>query len=162
MRMARFAPALLVLALPAAADACLGSPPGDGFAFIHSALPTPLPDGVFIAEVEIKRADAGRGWRSRFRARVSKVVQGDSKISRIVLEPDWRTSCSSFFANGTSGLILGIPRGWKGKTPILAPIYVHGNDGYRLEDGYEVPIECRDKPCRPAIFLDGERLEDSP
>jgi len=144
MRFARLAAAALLAGLSAAAEACAGTP---GFALIHSALPAPLPEGVFIADVEIDRSTLRNYSGEGVRARVRQVVQGDRHASQIVLRSSITTSCDAPLANGAAGLILGLPRGWEGYALIVDPITVHRLDGFRLADGFSVPVQCREKPC---------------
>jgi hypothetical protein len=145
MAFARFAFALaLAVGLSGVAQACPGTP---GFAVIHSALPRPLPEGVFIAEVEIDRTTLRSYWGRGIRARVRHVVQGDPRVTRIILRNEVTTSCDAPLANGATGLILGLPRGRRQGVLIVEPITAHANDGFRLPDGISVPLECRAKPC---------------
>lgn len=138
------AAALLAAGLPAAAEACGASP---GFALIHSALPMPLPDGVFIAEVEIDRSTLRDYMGNGVRARVTRVIQGDPEAADLLLRNSFITSCDAPLANGASGLLLGLPRGREGEVLIVDPITAHRIDGFRLADGFSVPLECREKPC---------------
>jgi len=144
MWFARLAAAALLAGLPAAAEACGGTP---GFALIHSALPSPLPEGVFIADVEIDRSTLRNYSGGGVRARVRQVIQGDPQVSQIILRSGITTSCDAPLANGAAGLILGLPRGREGDALIVDPITVHRLDGFRLADGFSVPVQCRERPC---------------
>ena len=146
---ARLAAAALLAGLPAAAEACGVSP---NRALIHSALPAPLPEGVFIAEVEIDLSTMRDYGEGGVRAEVKRVVQGDPQAVRLILRSDYTTSCDAPLANGAAGLILGLPRGREGEALIVHPIAAHRNDGFRLTDGFSVRPECRDKPCRVEII----------
>jgi hypothetical protein len=132
----RVAAALLVAGLPAAADACGLSP---GFALIHSALPRPLPQGLFIAQVEIDRSTIS-GYQSfaGVRARVIKVIQGAAGTTAILLKPHEITSCDAPLRNGSSGFIVGIPRGVEGDVLVVEPLTADVRDGYRLPDGFSI------------------------
>lgn len=135
---------LLTAGLPVAAEACTLSP---GLALIHSALPAPLPQGLFIAEVEIDRSTVREFADARVRARVTKVIQGDADVSRLLLRAGFITNCDEPLANGSTGLLLGVPRGYEGGVLVVEPITARRINAYRLPDGFSVPLECRGPRC---------------
>ncbi|HYE28946.1 MAG TPA: hypothetical protein VEA61_12045 [Allosphingosinicella sp.] len=139
------AAALIAAAVPAAGEACSYSP---GLALIHSALPTRLPKGVFVAEVEIDRSTVRESRDAVALARVTKVIQGDPDVSQLRLRMGPITHCDEPLANGAAGLLLGLPRGREGHALVVEPIFVHRIYAYRLPDGFSLPAECRGESCR--------------
>jgi hypothetical protein len=114
-----------------AACACGVSP---SFAVIHSALPDPLPEGAFVAEVEIKTKDQWQLYATGLRAYVTKTIVGTSQVERVILRLPVaeNTSCDAPFANGRSGIIVGIPEKRKGKALVVWPVLVSRYDGFTL------------------------------
>ena len=133
--MKRFALATAGCALLGAAPAlaCGVDPP---FAIVHSALPTPLPTGAIIADVEFETGDP-RAYRQTVRARVRRMIQGpDTPI--LLLEPVRTNSCDAPFRNGRSGLIVAVLVDSRDGVPVARPIVVDMRDGFRLPDGYQL------------------------
>ncbi len=118
----------------------------DHNAYIHDALPSPLPKGTFVAEVEfepVPEQGATREvlWGTGIRARVHRVLQGDYRGNDVIARPTLLTSCDTIFGNGRAGLIVAIPRGLQNGTLVIDPITAPSADGYRLPDGFQVDAE---------------------
>ena len=118
----------------ASADACPGLS-----ALIHSAPPADPDRRLVVARVEVEWADPellhGRGVS----ARVIRMIQGDYDGELMILWSEG-TSCSNPFANGRSGLIVGIPLGLENGILRVEAVEVSPDRGsYRLPDGYRVP-----------------------
>jgi hypothetical protein len=119
---------------PQSAGACGASP---NFAVVHSALPTPLPAGAFIAEVEIETRDSSKLNTTGLRARVVRAIAGARQGERIILRLTEISSCDAPFANGRSGLLVAIPRRRQGGALVVWPALVSRYDGFRLPDGFQ-------------------------
>jgi len=117
------------------------------FALMHSALPTPLPAGTIVAEV-----DAGPGaadFRAGARVRVRRMIQGEATPTLIVRSGRGPSNCVGFFVNGRTGFIIGTLAGSEGGIPVIWPIFAHRNDGFRLPDGYQLPRPSNQPPPPP-------------
>jgi hypothetical protein len=114
-------------------------------AYIHAALPNPLPSGAFVAEVEFEPLPGAEEYRERMfrglRARVLRVVQGAYRGREVIARPTRMSSCDSIFGNGRRGLIVAIPRGAESGVLVIDPISAWSGDGYRLPNGYEIGPE---------------------
>ena len=137
------AAALLVAAIlsPAKAEAC--SAASGETALIHSALPADLDERLIVARVDVEWPDQqllkGRGVT----ARVIRVIQGDYDGDLMIL---WSAdaSCSRSFDNGRSGLVVGIPLRMEGSSLVVEAFEVSRASGYRLPDGYRIPVSYLD------------------
>ena len=107
-------------------------------AYIHSALPKPLPRGTFIALVDLNpRGD--RAW-------IRRMIQGDRPGDYVVLRPTWWSSCNAPLANGRSGFFVAVVRGKENGILIVDPIEVGPEENYRLPDGWQLPEEFKPAP----------------
>jgi ABC-type thiamin/hydroxymethylpyrimidine transport system permease subunit len=105
-------------------------------ALIHSALPTPLPAGTIIAEVEAA-PDEPQGMMSYgMRVRVRRMIQGDASLVLILRKR--LSSCDDVFGNGRTGFIIAVPIGNSEGIPVVSPFFVHRSVGYRLGDGFHI------------------------
>lgn len=131
---------LILLASVLASSAAYACGLTPSFAVIHSALPDPLPEGAFVAEVEIKTKDEWQLYATGLRARVTKAISGASQIEQVILRLPHTdaTSCDLPFANGRSGLIVGIPGKRKGKALVVWPVLVSRYDGFKLSGVTEI------------------------
>jgi hypothetical protein len=116
------------------ANACGNSP---SYAVVHSALPTPLPTGAFVAEIEIETSDQEKLYTTGLRARVRRAIAGAHQGERIILRLLERTSCDAPFVNGRSGLLVARPWGREGEALVVRPELVSRYDGFRLPDGFQ-------------------------
>lgn len=129
------ASSLLLIAGPA--RACMAADFQE--AFIHSALPRPLPAGAIVADVEFVSADERALYGSGLRARVRRMIQSDYRGATLIVRSRTMTSCDVPFDNGVAGLLIGIPVGMEGETPIVAPVRAQRSEGFRLPNGYALP-----------------------
>lgn len=154
MRLVCFLVAIVGLSLTSPAWAC-----GSGenvFAYIHSVLPTPLPSGTFIAEVEFEPRETddmhGAIIGEDHRAKIIRLVQGDFSGQDIIVRRDFETSCDVEFANGRRGLVIAEPLNIEDGVLVINPVMVMTLDGYRLPDGFQLPRQ-------PSNGLGGVRLK---
>jgi hypothetical protein len=129
--------ALPALLPPGNAAACGIHPPPASI--IHNSLPTPLPAGAIIAEVEVSPEDAESPVVYWIRARVRRMIQGEAAPILILRDFGRMNTCQSPFGNGRAGLIVAVPDGHSDGIPIVRPLYVLRGSGYRLPDGYQLP-----------------------
>src|SRR4051812_19946762 len=62
--------------------------PSNPSAMIHAGLPTPLPTGALIAEVELQPEDVASYFpEGRVRARIIRLIQGDYRGSALIFRP---------------------------------------------------------------------------
>jgi hypothetical protein len=116
--------------------------PSNPPAMIHAALPTPLPAGVLIAEVELRPEDVASYYpEGRVRARIVRLIQGDYRGSALIFRPrnGLVTDCDRPGANGTSGLIVAIPTGYEEGVLVAEAIMAPRSEGFRLPDGFQLP-----------------------
>jgi hypothetical protein len=115
------------------------------YAYIHRALPKPLPQGAIVADVELEPLPEGdyrpHLVRHGIRARVRRMVQGSYNGEFMLVRPVYWTSCDSIFENGRAGFLVAVPRRTEGGTLVVDPIKVSNEDGYRLPDGFKVSRE---------------------
>jgi hypothetical protein len=124
-------------------------------AWIHNALPTPLPRDMIVADVVLERLppalESPQGT-SRWpwgiltygvRARVRRMIQGDPAIRELLLRPVHISSCDSFFANGEEGLIVAAVRRSDHGIVVVHPVGASSRNGYRLPDGEQVEEHLR-------------------
>jgi hypothetical protein len=110
---------------------------------IHNELPSPLPAGTLIAEVDIAPdASESELFRSGVRARIRRLVQGEYRGDFVVLRGGRRHSCYYPFANGRSGLIIGVPLELEGDVLTVRPIEVGRNQRFRLPDGFQLRMDA--------------------
>jgi len=113
------------------------------FAYIHDALPTPLPAGAFVAEVEFEPQETddahGAIVGDNVRGRIIRHIQGDYGGLEILVRRDFRTSCDAELSNGRRGLVVARPLGVEDGVLVIDPILVMPSQGYRLPDGYQFP-----------------------
>lgn len=111
------------------------------FAYIHDALPAPLPTGAFVAEVEFEPQETddvhGAILGDNVRGRVIRHIQGDYGGLEILVRRDFRTSCDAELSNGRRGLVVARPLGVEDGVLVISPVLVTPSDGYRLPDGYQ-------------------------
>lgn len=119
------------------AQACGGTP---SLAIIHSALPEPLPGGLFVAEIEIATDDVRAIYSTGLRAHVKMVIAG-SPIGEVLLRLQEASSCDAPFANGRSGFLIGLITGRAGDRLIISPLLVSPEDSFRLPDGFKLHAE---------------------
>ena len=106
---------------------------------IHRALPSPLPAGTLIADVEIAPdSNPAELFDSGLRARIRRLDQGEFRGDYVLLRAGRQHSCYFPFTNGRSGLIVGIPVGLDGDVLVVRPIEVGRNQGFRLPDGFQL------------------------
>jgi hypothetical protein len=122
----------LLVTFPTHAAACGTSP---FYAIIHSALPKALPDGLFVAEVEVEASDFYPLYTTGLRARVTKLIAGGT-VNEIILRRPVGSSCDAPFANGKSGLVVGIAKQRVGDRLVVWPLLVSRHDGFTLPDGF--------------------------
>lgn len=140
MRIRTAAPIASAIALfwAGSSQACIVS---DGLrSLIHSGLPNPLPADTFIAEVSIDNTRELDFYSDGLRATVRRIVQGDYSGQTIVLRDNIETSCDDLFGNGTSGLVVGRVLGTERGELVIVPIKAVRGEGFRLRDGYVVPL----------------------
>ena len=107
--------------------------------FIHNVLPSPLPAGTLIADVEIASdADAAELFRSGVRARIRRLIQGEYRGDILILRASTQHSCYFPFTNGRSGLIVGVPLAFEDDVLAVDPIEVGRNQHFRLPDGFQL------------------------
>jgi hypothetical protein len=126
---------------PFPAEACRAS--AFHRALIHNALPTPLPEGTFIAAVEFDAHSLATSPLHPIgvRARIIRVIQGEYRgRALIVRKPSWG-SCDHPFQNGAVGFIVGRPVGYEQGLLVVHPIEVPAHSGFRLPDGFQLPAE---------------------
>jgi hypothetical protein len=122
--------------LPAAPATACGTSPH--IAYIHSALPKPLPRGTFIALVDLDpRGD--RAW-------IRRMIQGDRPGDYVVLRTTWWSSCNAPLANGRSGFLVAVVRGRENGILVVDPIEVGPEENYRLPDGWQLPEGFKPTP----------------
>lgn len=145
---------LLLAAIPFAlhlsvgdARACGIHPPPQ--AVFHSALPRPLPAGVIIAEVEAEPDEGGATYPYGMRVRVRRMIQGGAAPA-LLLRTGRTSTCFDAFGNGRSGYVVGVLAGASEGMPIVDPIRVFRQDGYRLPDGWQLPPPSNHSPSPPA------------
>lgn len=124
----------LILAFPKEAQACGGSP---NFAIIHSALPKTMPEGAFVADIEIQTDDAAKLYTTGLRAHVRKMIAG-GPVEDIILRLPSANSCDAPFANGRSGLFVGVAEERSGDELVVSPLLVTRYDGFKLPDGFKL------------------------
>lgn len=124
----------LALTIAVEARACGVSP---SFAVIHSALPKSLPDGLFVANVEIETESEWEIYENGLRAHVKRMIAG-VPVESVILKLPEATSCDKPFANGRSGLVVGIPKEWSGSILIVLPLLVSRYDEFRLPSDFKL------------------------
>lgn len=110
-------------------------------AYVHDALPTPLPTGAFVAEVEFepRETDDAHGGiiGDNVRGRIIRHIQGDYAGWEILVRSELWTSCDAELSNGRRGLIVARPLGVEDGVLVIDPVMVTPSDGYRLPDGFQ-------------------------
>jgi hypothetical protein len=132
--------------LPAAPALTCGRTPH--FAYIHSALPNPLPRGTIVALVDFlpRRSARNPGFASGDRVRIRRMIQGTYRGKHLISRPAWSNSCEAPFANGRSGYIVAVARGLEHGVLVVDPISVGMDEGHRLPDGWQLPREFKPVP----------------
>ena len=150
MKCILFAAALAAaLLVPGHAAACGG---GGGSSFVHRALPSPLPAGTVVAEVQFP----AERTTEFFRVRVLRMIQGEPAARLQLASLGRRTSCDEFIEAGTRGFVVGRLIGLDSGVPVINPIRVHRSEGYRLPDGYQLrrPSDQPSPPSDDEVVID--------
>ena len=132
--------------LPAAPS--LACSPTPHLAYVHSALPNPLPRGTIVALVDFlpRRSARNPRFASGDKARIRRMIQGSYRGKHLISRPSSETSCDAPFINGRSGFIVAVVRGLENGILVVDPITVGRYDGHRLPDGWQVPEEFKPAP----------------
>lgn len=101
---------------------------GNHRALIHSAVPSVLPTGAVVLDVEIEPENDSL-YREGMRARVRRVVSGDFDHAIVTIRLEGQGSCDHPLENGSAGMIVGflMPDGY------LSPLLVQQQNGYQLQ-----------------------------
>ena len=115
--------------------------PGRRLALIHDELPTPLPRGTFVAEVDFAGADSDDLYRQGIRGRVLRIHQGERGIESLLLLRYVSDPCDEPLSNGRKGIVVAAPRYKVGLEPSLNadPLLVRRDEGFRLPSGFQLP-----------------------
>ena len=143
----------LLLAFSTPAAACGTSPFN---AIIHTALPKALPDGLFVAEVEVEASDFYPLYSTGLRAHVTKSIAGDT-VDEIILRLPVGSSCDAPFANGKSGLVVGIAKERVGGRLVVWPLLVSRYDGFTLPEGFNLKQQFGPSATRRANDRNGSK-----
>lgn len=144
----------VLVAFSAATSEAVGCGSGANVrAYIHTELPSPLPVGAFVAEVEFDPTDlndpdpdfVGKGHR----AKIVRHVQGDFSGWSIIARRNLWTSCDSVFANGLRGWVIGRELGLEGDSLVINPVMVSTFEGYRVPDAFELRPATETAPPEP-------------
>ncbi|WP_420469854.1 hypothetical protein [Brevundimonas sp. FT23042] len=120
---------IILAALPGPAAACFTAEMET--ALIHAALPPILPDGWIVLEVTFDTPDPTALYGHGLMATVDQVLQGPAVGARVRVRADGPSTCDVPFANGASGLLVGVP-GHDERGPFLLPIPAQRGDGFTL------------------------------
>ena len=131
---------------------------GPPHAMIHTALPRILPRGAVVAEVRFESADVLALVGPGIRARIRKMIQGDYRGRFLIVRPARLLGCGVAFANGRSGYIVAVPRGFEEGILVVHPIQVQR--GRSLPNGCRVPPWLTAAVALPGPARDARPAED--
>lgn len=125
---------LAAMVAPAEAAACADH------ALIHDSVPVDPDERLIVARVDIDWAVPEQLYKAGIGARVVRMIRGRFDGELMILRTSLVGGCDNPFANGRSGLIVGIPMGMEGGALVVEvlpiPLRTSMPDGYRIPEAY--------------------------